>query len=169
MYYVDFILNYPNRCIIGVKNLMTIVWKIRIYYYLRCNISMLRLICDHWFLMLDKCGVYVRVSREVSITAGITFVNNNDRACSLSFFLRLCSTIVHSRVQASNLTPDKSDCRLQNYSVGSFFMWGCGDDIMYIARLLVCAKRYPRELELRSTRRTPPESRAQCAIRKPLF
>ena len=72
MYYVGFILNYPNRCIIGVKNLMTIVWEIRIYYYLRCNISMLRLICDHWFLMLDKCGVYVRVSREVSITAGIT-------------------------------------------------------------------------------------------------
>ena len=72
MYYVDFILNYPNRCIIGIKNLMTIVWKIRIYYYLRCNILMLRLICDHWFLMLDKCGVYVRVSREVSITAGIT-------------------------------------------------------------------------------------------------
>ena len=72
MYYVDFILNYPNRCIIGVKNLMTIVWKIRIYYYLRCNILMLRLICDHWFLMIDKCGVYVRVSREVSITAGIT-------------------------------------------------------------------------------------------------
>ena len=33
---------------------------------------MLRLICDHWFLMLDKCGVYVRVNREVSITAGIT-------------------------------------------------------------------------------------------------
>ena len=87
MYYMDFILNYPNRCIIGVKNLMTIVWKIRIYYYLRCNISMLRLICDHWFLMLDKCGVYVRVSREVSITAGITFVNDNDRACALSFFL----------------------------------------------------------------------------------
>lgn len=73
MYCVDFILNYPNRCIIGVKNLMTIVWKIRIYYYLRSNILMLRLICDHWFLMLDKCGVYVRVSREVSITAGITF------------------------------------------------------------------------------------------------
>jgi hypothetical protein len=69
---MDFILNYPNRCIIGVKNLMTIVWEIRIYYYLRCNISMLRLICDHWFLMLDKCGVYVRVSREVSITAEIT-------------------------------------------------------------------------------------------------
>ena len=72
MYYVDFILNYPNRCIIGDKNLMTIVWKIRIYYYLRCNILMLRLICDHWFLMIDKCGVYVRVSRDVSITAGIT-------------------------------------------------------------------------------------------------
>ena len=36
--------------------------------------------------MLDKCGVYVRVNREVSITAGITFVNDNDRACALSFF-----------------------------------------------------------------------------------
>ena len=80
MYYVDFILNYPNRCIIGVKNLMTIVWKIRIYYYLRCNILMLRLICDHWFLMLDKCGVYVRVNREVSITAGITKELKNIRS-----------------------------------------------------------------------------------------
>ena len=78
MYCVDFILNYPNRCIIGVKNLMTIVWKIRIYYYLRSNILMLRLICDHWFLMLDKCGVYVRVSREVSITAGITNSRSRD-------------------------------------------------------------------------------------------
>ena len=96
MYYVDFILNYPNRCIIGVKNLMTIVWKIRIYYYLRCNISMLRLICDHWFLMLDKCGVYVRVSREVSITAGITFANDNDRACALSFFLAYGAGLYHS-------------------------------------------------------------------------
>ena len=80
MYYVDFILNYPNRCIIGDKNHMTIVWKIRIYYYLPCNILMLRLICDHWFLMLDKCGVYVRVSREVSITAGITKELKNIRS-----------------------------------------------------------------------------------------
>ena len=96
MYYVNFILNYPNRCIIGVKNLMTIVWKIRIYYYLRCNILMLRLICDYWFLMLDKCGVYVRVSREVSITAGITFVNDNDRACALSFFLAYGMGLYHS-------------------------------------------------------------------------
>ena len=85
MYYVNFILNYSNRCIIGNKNPMTIVWKIRIYYYLRCNILMLRLICDHWFLMLDKCGVYVRVSREVSITAGITFRPYNTPCCKVFF------------------------------------------------------------------------------------
>ena len=89
MYYVDFILNYPNRCIIGVKNLMTIVWKIRIYYYLRCNILMLRPICDHWFLMLDKCGVYVRVSREVSITAGITLRPYNTPCCKVFLCLYL--------------------------------------------------------------------------------
>lgn len=76
MYYVNFILNYPNRCITGVKNLMTIVWKIRIYYHLRCNILMLRLICDHLFLMFYKCVVYVRVNREVSITAGIALTKN---------------------------------------------------------------------------------------------
>ena len=80
---------------------MTRVWKIRIYYYLRCNILMLRLICDHWFLMLDKCGVYVRVSREVSITAGITFVNDNDRACALSFFLHMMRGYITPRVRSS--------------------------------------------------------------------
>jgi hypothetical protein len=51
---------------------MTIVWKFRIYDDLRSNILMLRLMCDHWFLMPDKCGVYVMVNREVPITAGIT-------------------------------------------------------------------------------------------------
>ena len=95
MYYVNFILNYSNRCIIGNKNPMTIVWKIRIYYYLRCNISMLRLICDHWFLMLDKCGVYVRVSREVSITAGITFRPYNTPCCKV--FLCLYLPYLHKK------------------------------------------------------------------------
>lgn len=105
MYYVDFILNYPNRCIIGVKNLMTVVWKIRIYYYLRCNILMLRLICDHWFLMIDKCGVYVRVNREVSITAGITSDINANKATLLSGF---CFLRALSGLHETMLSKSKS-------------------------------------------------------------
>ena len=61
-----------KRCIIGNKNLMPIVWQIRIYDYLRSNILMLRLICDQWVMMLDKWFVDVKVSEEVSIPAGIT-------------------------------------------------------------------------------------------------
>ena len=53
---------------------------------------------------------------------------------------------------------------------GSFFIRGCGDDIMSIARLSASATKYPRELGLRPALRIPPESRAMQTniIGKPL-
>ena len=71
---------------------------------------MLRLICDHWFLMLDKCGVYVRVNREVSITAGITSTMRNKKATQKSGFCfsehcractKQCSEITKDAVQST--------------------------------------------------------------------
>lgn len=115
---------------------MPIVWQIRIYDYLRSNILMLRLICDQWVMMLDKWFVDVKVSEEVSIPAGITFANDNGRAFALSFFLRHSPSWASSRVPATKPTPDNRAVVCKTTSVDSFFNRGCGDNIMFIARLI---------------------------------
>lgn len=92
-----------KRCIIDNKNLMTIVWWIRIYDYLRSNILMLRLICDQWVMMLDKWFVDVKVSEEVSIPAGITFRPYNTPCCKVF----LCPYLLYYPQKIIGVTPLK--------------------------------------------------------------